>query len=227
MTSTAQIPATFNELLKWCPDGLRALDIARMNLLCAEGLTGAENLDVRLCLSTLDRWTEAVRRYTLACSGEYQRNPARYYHHKGFSKLVSMAILLKRGVGVGYQPTAIGNSNFADSRDDLLHGLLTRKLGTCASLPVLCVAIGHRLGYPLYLAVAKGHVLCQWVNRDGTHLNFEISGNSGECSRYDDEHYHTWPRPLTGVSSIIQSCLEMHRPRIGMRGQLSPVPQRR
>lgn len=80
-----------------------------------------------------------------------------------------MAILLKRGVGIRYQPTAIGNYDFADSRDDLLHGVLTRKLGTCTSLPVLCVAIGRRLGYPMHLAVATSHVLCQWLNDDGSH----------------------------------------------------------
>jgi hypothetical protein len=108
-----------------------------------------------------------------------------------------MAILLKRGVGIRYQPAAIGNFIFADSRDDLLHGLLTRNLGTCSSLPVLCVAIGRRLGYPLHLAVSKGHVFCQWLNDDGSHLNFEISGDDGDAAMHDDGHYYVWPRPMT------------------------------
>jgi hypothetical protein len=71
-----------------------------------------------------------------------------------------MVTLLKhpRGLGVGYKHSAIGSYNFADSRDDLLHGLLTRKLGTCASLPVLFVAIGRRLGWPMHLAVAKAYI---------------------------------------------------------------------
>jgi hypothetical protein len=185
------------ELLALRPADLACLDIALVNLLCAEGLPGAERLDIPACLTTLDRWTDSVRRYTRDCAGDYQRDPARFGHHKGFSKLVSMAVLLKRGIGIGYQPRAIGNFDFSDSRDDLLHGLLTRKLGTCASLPVLCVAIGRRLGYPMYLAIAKGHVLCQWLDTDGSHVNFEISGNDGECSRFDDEHYHVWPRRLT------------------------------
>jgi hypothetical protein len=109
-----------------------------------------------------------------------------------------MITLLKhpRGLGVGYQPTAIGNMRFLDSRDDLLHGLLTRKLGTCTSLPVLFVAIGRRQGWPLHLAVAKGHVLCQWVGEDGSRINLEgACGGGGEM--YDDDFYHRWPRRMT------------------------------
>lgn len=49
----------------------------------------------------------------------------------------------------------------------------------------------------MYLAIAKGHVLCQWQNDDGTRLNFEVSGNDGDCSRYGDEHYYGWPRPMS------------------------------
>lgn len=195
--SAHRVPQSLREVLALAPDDLASLDIALVNLLCAEGLPGAEELNIPACLVTLERWTDSVRRYTRDCAGDYQHDPARFGHHKGFSKLVSMAVLLKRGIRIAYQPRAIGNFDFTDSRDDLLHGLLTRKLGTCASLPVLCVAIGRRLGYPIHLAIAKGHVLSQWVDADGSHVNFEISGNDGECSRFEDEHYHFWPRRLT------------------------------
>ena len=101
-----------------------------------------------------------------------------------------------RGLGIQYQPAAIGSYRFLDSRDDMLHGLLTRRLGTCASLPVLFVAIGRRLGWPLYLAVCKGHVFCQWVDSDGSHRNLEGSCPGGGES-HPDEHYRHWPRRLT------------------------------
>lgn len=176
---------------------LGSIDIALVNLLCAESLPGTDRVSVRSCLNTLDNWTDAVRRYTKANACFYKRDSAAYGYHKGFSKLVSMAVMLKRGLGIGYQPTAIGNFDFSDARDDFLQGVLTRKLGTCTSLPVLVVAIGRRLGYPVHLAIARGHVLCQWLNDDGTHVNFEISGNDGDCSSHKDEHYHAWPHPLT------------------------------
>lgn len=186
-----------SDLLALSAENLAAVDIAVMNMLCAEGLPGAEDLNIPQCLDTLDGWTRIIKRYTRDCSDYYQRDPEQYHHHKGFAKLASMAIFLKRAIGIRYQPTAIGNFDFIDSRDDMLHGLLTRKLGTCSSLPVLCVAIGRRLGYPMYVAMGKAHVLCQWLNQDGTHLNFEVSGDNGDCSAFDDKYYHTWPRPLT------------------------------
>ena len=138
-----------------------------------------------------------MRRYTQDAKRNYYERPDEYQNHRGVFAFVSMVTLLKhpRGLGVGYSPTAIGNYDFSDSRDDLLHGLLTRKLGTCASLPVLFVAIGRRLGYPMHLAVAKGHVFCQWVDERGR-FNLEGScGGGGDC--LPDEHYYTRPRPLT------------------------------
>jgi hypothetical protein len=51
----------------------------------------------------------------------------------------------------------------------------------------------------MHLATAKGHVLCQWINDDGSHLNFEVSGNDGDCSAFDDAHYRKWPRPMTAM----------------------------
>ena len=46
------------ELLALAPDLLEKVDIARMNLLCAEGLRGSENLNVEQCLDQLDAWTQ-------------------------------------------------------------------------------------------------------------------------------------------------------------------------
>jgi hypothetical protein len=60
---------------------------------------------------------------------------------------------------------------------------------------VLFVAIGRRLGYPMYLAIANGHVFCQWVNEDGTRINLEGSGPGGG-EVLPDNHYHAWPRTL-------------------------------
>ena len=180
------------------PAALASVDLAAMNLACAAGLPGSEKLDIPACLATLDRWADAVRRYTRDCRAQYYEDPDHYHRHKGFFHFLCMVTLLKHpnGFACAYQPAAIGNFDFLDARDDFLHGLLTRKLGTCASFPVLCVALGRRLGYPMHLALAKGHVLCQWVDADGTHANLECaSGGGGEMC--PDGHYHRWPHPLT------------------------------
>jgi hypothetical protein len=187
-----------SQVLSLSCDDLDRLDIALLNLLCAEGLSGAEQVDVAGCLSTLNSWAAAVQRYVDDSYGQFQSGPADYSHDVGVFCFLSMVTLLKhpRGIGVRYEPTAIRSDDFSDSRDDFLHGILTRRTGTCASLPVLFVAIGRRLGWPMHLAVAKRHVYCQWVHADGTRRNLEGSCPGGG-ETYPNEHYDRWPAPLT------------------------------
>jgi hypothetical protein len=191
-------PKSLSELLALSSSEIKRCDIARANLLCAEGMPGSEGINISKCLATLDGWTQRIRKYVRDCGPDYQHASADYYHHKGFFNFLCMVTVLKHpnGLGVSYQPNAVGNFNFRDSRDDLLTGLLTRKLGTCASLPVLFVAIGRRLGWPMHLAVAKQHVLCQWLNEDRSHRNLEGSCPGGG-NTFDDDHYHNWPRRLS------------------------------
>jgi hypothetical protein len=191
---------SLSELLEYTPAQLLGVDIAVMNLACAVGLRGAEGITPSRCLAKIDAWADAVRRYDAEHAGDFDRRPAHYHHHRGFAKFLSMATLLKhpRGLDLRYQPTAIGNYDFSDSRDDFLHGIVNCGFGTCVSFPVLFVAIGRRLGWPLYLALAKQHVFCQWVNPDDTRANFEGTCLGG-AEMYPDERFHRKPCPLTTV----------------------------
>ena len=189
---------SISELLEMGAADLANHEIAVVNLACAVGLPGAEDLRIPACLATLEQWTAMVRRYTDEGLADYEQDPHSYERHPGFFRFVAMVTILRhpRGLNIQYQPRAIGNFVFRDSRDDLLHGVLTRRLGTCASLPVLYFAIGRRLGYPMHLAIGKNHVLCQWVNDDGSRINLEGS-NAGGGEMPPDEHYHHWPYPMT------------------------------
>jgi hypothetical protein len=53
-TASFRQPTSFAELFSVRDEDLPQVDIALMNLLCAEGLRGAEKLDVKQCLQTLD-----------------------------------------------------------------------------------------------------------------------------------------------------------------------------
>ena len=191
-TKRAVRPQSLVELLSLSQADVARCDIPRMNLLCAEGLPGAEASDVEQCLTTLAQWTDSVRRYTTGALPRFRRDPLSDGGdgHEGVFRFVAMVTVLKhpRGLGIAYQPTAKGNFIFLDSRDDLIHGLLTRRLGTCASLPALFVAIGRRLGYPMHLALTKQHFICQWVDADGNRRNLEGSG-AGGGDAHPDEFY--------------------------------------
>jgi hypothetical protein len=54
-------PHNLAELLALKPEQLDRVDIALINLVCAEGLRGSENLDVQSCLDTLDAWAFRVK----------------------------------------------------------------------------------------------------------------------------------------------------------------------
>ena len=57
-------PKTLDELLKLPGSELYTIDIARINLLCALGLSTTEGLDIEQALSILDEWAEKVAEVT-------------------------------------------------------------------------------------------------------------------------------------------------------------------
>ena len=105
--------------------------------------------------------------------------------------------------------SAVGNFDFNDSRVAFLHGMIPakRKLidqtpgGTCTSMPVMYVAVGRRLGYPLKLVTTNSHIFARWDGAD--HPNpawrerFNIEGSGRGFSSYDDDHYKSWPLKTT------------------------------
>jgi hypothetical protein len=55
---------TWLDLVRLSDAHLAVLDIALVNLACADGLPGNDNIDVGRCLRALDEWAESVREYT-------------------------------------------------------------------------------------------------------------------------------------------------------------------
>jgi hypothetical protein len=148
-------------------EDLARMDIARMNLLCAQGLPGANDLDVNSCLATLDQIAARVRGETGRNFYRFKQKPADFENSEGFFRMVMLAVVLAEDFHVHYAPDKIstatsartGDGFFADAHDVFLHGLTdSRRAGTCSSLPVLQTAVGRRLGYPLKLVTTKGHL---------------------------------------------------------------------
>jgi hypothetical protein len=178
-------------------------DVAQLNLLCAEGLPGADTLDVPHCLATRDQWAARVKAETERHLYRYRGNPQEYEHSEAYFRMLMMAVVLAEDFGVHYNPARAADAVpvrendgfFADSRDVFLHGLLgPRRMGTCSSMPVLYLALGRRLGYPLKLVTTKGHLFLRW---EGPTERFNLEATGRGMNRYDDEHYKQWPFPLT------------------------------
>jgi hypothetical protein len=133
--------------------------------------------------------------------------------------------VLQRDLGVRFNPACMDMSAppSPDPADNFIHGITEGQGGTCASLPVLYVAVGRRLGYPLKLVRAAAHLFCRW---DGDGERFNIEGTNRGVNFYPDEYYLTFPHPMTVEEAAHWGFLRSCTPReelslfIGLRGSL-------
>jgi len=190
-----------------------------MNLLCAESLPGAENLNVDESLATLDSWAQHIKSEIDRNFHHYSDDSAYFYNSTNFYKMAMMAVVLYEDYNIRYNPkwmAAPGTEQaddhfFADSRDILIHGLIgDEHLGTCSSMPVLYIALGRRLGYPLKLVKAKGHLFMRW---DTPTEKFDMDATGKGLNKYDDEEYKQWPFPLTEADIQEEDYLKSLSPR--------------
>jgi hypothetical protein len=176
-----------------CSDAeLSRLDIAQVNLACADGLPGSEKIDEQRCLQTLDRWAEEVKAYTSRIEGRFWDRPERYNHSWAFFRILAMVTKLQRDLGVKYNPAKIPEDAPFTTEDAFIHGFIQGEGGTCATMPVVYVAVGRRLGYPLHLVHATGgkyaHLFARWVEPIE---RFNIEATAQGLSTPPDDYYRT------------------------------------
>jgi hypothetical protein len=190
-------------------DVLTTVDIALMNLLCASSLPGAEKLDIPRSLQWLDDAAEKVDLETRRHWYRFIASPSLYNNSPGYFCCNFLLQVLQEDFGVRYNPARVRDPSFQDpkciepdfrdSRDLFIHGIIDGPGGTCASMPVLYVAVGRRLGYPLYLVETRGHLFFRWDDPLGRRLGiperFNIEGTGHGIGSFPDEYYRTWPEP--------------------------------
>lgn len=212
-------PTTFQELCNVPTEHLEKCDIALMNLLCAEGLPGAENLNVTATLERLDGIARKVQFETDRHIYKFRQHPEEFNQSEGYYRMMMMATVLQQDLGIHYNPERIqmpweplesDEKFFTNSQDVLIHGLAREGgTGTCSSMPVFYVAIGRRLQYPLKLVTAKGHLFARW---DDGQKSFNIEGTSIGFVSHPDEYYRTWPAPFTPEEQASEGYLQSLSP---------------
>jgi len=211
-------PKSLHELLAKPPADLERTDIALANLLSALGLPGADGVNVQACLRTLDQWAERINTETQRHLYRFRKNPAEFDHSEGYFRMLMMAVVLYEDCGVRYNPALLLSPDqlraddhfFASSDDVFLHGLLgPKRLGTCSSMPVLYVALGRRLGYPLKLVTTKAHLFVRW---EGASERFNLEPTGRGMNRYDDAHFKQWPFPVTDEEIAAEGYLKSLTP---------------
>ena len=194
---------SLNDLLELPAAELAQKDVALMNLLCAQQLPGASELNVSNLLTTLDQWAKQVQRETESHLYRFRANPQEFDSSEAYFRMLMMAVVFYEDFNIRYNPERMSspanlNPNdrfFADSQDIFLHGLLgKRRMGTCSSMPVLYLAVGRRLGYPLKLVTTKAHLFLRW---EDAKERFDLEATGRGMNRYDDEHFKQWPFPVS------------------------------
>ncbi len=193
-------PLTIERLLRMPEDRLAKVDIAEKELVLAAGLPGTKDLDIPGCLKTLDEWKELIQDVTPKTAWRFEREPEKYDHSWATFRVVTMVLILQRNLGLKYneerRQNLEGDDFFNRAEDIFIHGIISGNGGTCSSIPVLCVAVGRRLGYPLKLVHTARHVFFRWDEPGGAKINFEASSNRG-LNAYPDDHYRSWPMQVT------------------------------
>jgi regulator of sirC expression with transglutaminase-like and TPR domain len=141
---------------------------------------------------------------------------------------MNLALTLKQDLGCDYSKELVTSGVmadirstrfFRDSSDLFLHGFTEKRRGSCASLPVLMVAVSRRCGYPLHLVTCKGHLFCRW--EEGQEV-FNIEAAIEGVDSKPDSYYHDWPHPCTEAELKTEKYLKTLTPdeELGVFAQL-------
>ena len=181
-----------------CDEFLASLDIAEVNLRCAQGLSGTEELDIAACLDKIDEYAETVRHATSMNVPLFTAQPQRFDYSLGKFYMAVLCTTLQRECGVAYNPALEKNPD--DGRraeDQFIHGITHGPGGTCATLPVLYAAVGRRRGYPLKLVQGSRHLFLRWDESGSTSTlardRFNIETTAKGFVSEPDGFYLGWP----------------------------------
>jgi len=193
----------FTDLIAIPPADLGNYDIAEINLACSAGLPGTATVSIEESLKTLDRWAEGAKRVADKNMFRFKDEPGKWANSENWFRVACLVRYLRTTARTEYDPTLKNHPSVArwdtsfyrDPSRIFMFGLLAgQRYGTCTSLPVLTVAVGRRMGFPLKLVRNEGHVFARWDGSpDGERFNIESTDQYAE--RRSEEFYLNWPEP--------------------------------
>ncbi len=198
-------------------DELNSWDIAALNLLSAAGLPGMDAVDVVACLDKLDAWADRVKIGTLRQMHQFDPVSPIPAGELNFGNSLArfccymLLQVLQEDCGVVYNPDRKFDPHFGDASDLFIHGILDEHGGggTCATMPVVYVAVGRRLGFPVRLVETREHLFFRWDDPRGAAVRWEqpeiefwippdrfnVEGAGEGIGYFSDAHYTEWPHP--------------------------------
>ncbi len=101
---------------------LSQTEIGLLNLRFAQGLPGAEDLNIRKMLNLLDRIANDVREFTLKYRHHFQMDPEKHQGTWGKFRMLCLATVIQREWKITYRPDLMdGDFDARDSRSQFIH----------------------------------------------------------------------------------------------------------
>lgn len=174
-------PSSLDRLLSLDDQTLETMDPLEVDLAVARSIPGGETMDVARYQRILDEWAAQIKAETDRYLYKFQQSPAEYKNSLAYFKALTMVTVVGQDLKVSYDVKSVA---FDDPRDLFVHGVIDQRRGTCVSLPVLYMALGHRLGYPIKAVALPRHLFCRWEDRaTGERFNIEAANAGGLCRR--------------------------------------------
>jgi tetratricopeptide (TPR) repeat protein len=189
-------PCTLNELLTREPAEINGYSIALINLLSASGLPECQAIDIPASLARLRLWAKRVHSETVRHMYRFKKSPYAFRNSEGYFRMLVMGTVLCEDFNIHYDPELERDPHRSNKPlnglDLFLSGLLSdARSGTCSSMPVLYLAIGEILGYPVKLVRSPRHFFVRWEGGPTDTINVEATENRG-LSTKTDEGYIRW-----------------------------------
>jgi hypothetical protein len=195
---------TMDQLFFMSNDDMRKVDPLVMNLIVAKGIPSLADLDIGHYVALADQWAEDSHQIMRQREVFFHQTPEKWKNDVNFFRVGILCWYVDEVLGVHY-PDDLAEMAFemyANPQNVFVHGLMDQRRGSCASMPVLHVAICWRFGWPVYLVCAGHHLFCRY---DDGKVQFNIEATTskmGGFRSHPDEYY----RKQYGVPSIAVTC---------------------
>jgi len=154
------------ESLRWLPED--RIDVGRASFALSQEFY--PSVDIEGFSRQLDAMAAAVRRKVTSPNDPEERVWA-----------MNTVFFQERGIRYDHDP-----QGRRKPLNYLLHGLLETGKGMCVSMPLLYVAVGQRLGYPIALVCVPDHAFARYVDPAFPHGNIEATSGG---KRFTDDDY--------------------------------------
>jgi len=181
----------YRQLLALSDDELAQVDPLVMNLLVARDIPSLAHLNIGRYQQMRDEWAEGVRKRLPHADKVFARDPGAWKNDINFLRLGVLCEYLADVVGIAYieEQRELKTVPYTNPSDLFLNGVMDRRRGTCGNMSALHLVVGRKLGWPLSLACAAGHV---FVRYDDGRVKYNLESSHtglGGWSSPEDQSY--------------------------------------